>query len=209
MPTTVIMGNADYDFLRQTADLLQPGVYARREHKGLHRTLRLERVVPGDQALMLISYNGYDRRELEVRMAISDLRKDLGGTFNAAVAEALTLKGVPRVYFVQSIADGVLAELGLANSEARRDGGVEYTTWIDHITDNVLIKGYRRAPSRAAMGFAITRSMAESSDDKVAEFVRKTASEMAEIFRDEARLAEHGAFIAEGESMRIFYGAAI
>lgn len=203
METAVIMGDADYDFLRQAAELLWAAVYQNREHTGLCRTLRLERVVPGDQELVLISHNGYDRRERQARMPIGALRRDLAGTFNTAVAEALSLNGVPRVYFVQSIADEVLAELGLAGGEARREGGVEYATWVDHITDNVLIKAYRRFPRRAALAFCVPREAACGNDDAVREFVRKRTLDMVEIFADEVRLAEAGAFGDEGQMVKI------
>ncbi len=194
--------DADYIFLRQTRELLLPGLYNNREHHSLCRELRFERVVPGDQELTLVSFNGYDRRERAAVIPLKDLRKDLAGAFNKAVKTVLSLQGTARVYFVHAAAKEVLAGMDIHGR------GVEYDVWIDHVTDNVIIKGYRRLPRRAAMGFAVTRSIAESGDDKVAEFVRKTVTEMAETFRDEVKLAELGAFIEEGGSMRIFYGAA-
>lgn len=190
-----------YEFLREARATLQPACSQHAEHKGMQRQLRIEMPSIDDEHLTLVSYNGYDRRERTAQMSYRDLKMDLNKAFMKARDAVLVIDSMARIYAVQALADEVIKGMDIHGV------GVEYDTWIDYVTDNVIVKSYRRHPRRAALGFAITRDIimdyAPGGEDVIREHVKKHTQELADAYKSEAKLEELGAYYSDSSRVPI------
>lgn len=156
-PENISQEELDTRFLASRRALLLPGLYRERERDALDRTLDLR--VIGSEYLLLTSYNGYDRQERWVNIPVAALRKDWLAAYNKAVAQVLPLGDAQRKYIAFGIAKKASADVSAANRH------LEFGTWLDNITDNVLCKAY---DPRYQHAFAFSIPLRAQAQDNVA-----------------------------------------
>lgn len=79
----------DYWFLMRVKALLTPSTYRHEAEDPLHRLISFKQVMPGDEHLIVHSYDKSDDKYRYYPMAIADLRTDMVATWEFAVAQVL------------------------------------------------------------------------------------------------------------------------
>lgn len=81
----------DYWFLLRCKDFLQINAYMKQADDPLHRQISFKQVVPGDEHLIVHSFDPREGKYRYYPMAIADLRADMVGTWQFALQQVLPL----------------------------------------------------------------------------------------------------------------------
>lgn len=81
--------DSDYAFLTNMRNLLLPATTEAGERDPLQRCVEIDRVMPGDEELVVLSFNGLDRRLRHALIPIEALRADHAKGWRVAIAYVL------------------------------------------------------------------------------------------------------------------------